>query len=71
MAYVDLVGDGLFGSSLEESLLISQIVSSLVVSFEEIENVQFLIDGEVADTLMGHIDVSEPFERGIYATGLE
>jgi hypothetical protein len=70
-AYVDLVGDGLSGSSLEESLLISQIVSSLVVSFDEIERVQFLIDGAVEDTLMGHIDVSEPFERGIYVTGLE
>ena len=70
-AYVDIVGDGLHGSSLEESLLISQIVSSLVVSFEEIERVQFLVDGEVAETLMGHIDVSEPFERGIYVTGLE
>ena len=70
-AYVDLVGDGLFGSSLEESLLISQIVSSLVVSFEEIDRVQFLIDGEVADTLMGHVDTSQPFERGIYVTGLE
>ena len=70
-AYVDLVGDGLFGSSLEESLLISQIVSSLIVSFSEIERVQFLIDGEVSDTLMGHVDTSEPFERGIYVTGLE
>jgi len=70
-AYVDLVGDGLFGSSLEESLLISQIVSSLVVSFDEIERVQFLIDGRATDTLMGHVDVSAPFERGIYVTGLE
>ena len=70
-AYVDLVGDGLFGSSLEESLLISQIVSSLVVSFDEIERVQFLVDGRTTDTLMGHVDVSTPFERGIYVTGLE
>jgi len=70
-AYVDMAGEDLFGSSLEESLLISQIVSSLVVSFEEIERVRFLIDGDAVDTLMGHIDTSEPFERGIYVTGLE
>jgi hypothetical protein len=70
-AYVDIASAGLFGSSLEEGLLVSQIVSSLVVSFEEIERVQFLVDGNVTDTLMGHIDVSAPFERGIYVTGLE
>jgi len=70
-AYVDLVGDGLSGSSLEESLLISQIVSSLVVSFNEIQRVQFLVDGSRVDSLMGHIDASQPFEKGIYVTGLE
>jgi len=69
-AFVDIVGAGLSGSSLEEGLLISQIVSSLRGSFEEIERVQFLVDGKVAETLMGHYETSEPFEKGIYTTGL-
>ena len=65
-AFVDLVGEGLSGGSLEEGLLISQIVNSLVASFEEVEQVQFLVDGEVVESLMGHYDASEPFEIGIY-----
>ena len=69
-AFVDIAGAGLSGSSLEEGLLISQIVSSLRGSFEEIERVQFLVDSKVPETLMGHYDTSEPFEEGIYPTGL-
>ena len=70
-AYVDMVGAGLSGSSLEEGLLISQIVSSLIGSFEEIDRVQFLIDGEVSDSLMGHYDTAYPFEEGIHPTGVQ
>ena len=65
-AFVDLNGDDLSGSSLEEGLLISQIVYSLLGSFEEVDRVQFLIDGETAESLMGHYDTAEPFETGIY-----
>ena len=65
-AFVDIKGAGLSGSSLEEGLLISQIVNSLIGSFEEVERVQFLVDGETTDTLMGHYDASQPFETGIY-----
>ncbi|MCL1809088.1 MAG: GerMN domain-containing protein [Clostridiales bacterium] len=66
MAFVDMIGKGLSGSSLEEGLLISQIVYSLVGSFEEVERVQFLVDGKTAETLMGHYSVDEPFETGVY-----
>jgi len=67
VAYVDIKGDGLSGSSLEEGLLISQITDSLISSFEEIKKVQFLIDGNVPETLMGHYDTTQPFETGIYS----
>ena len=40
---------------------ITQIVNSLL-ELDNIERVQFLIDGEKAESLMGHIDISEPFE---------
>jgi len=68
-AFVDLVGEELWGSSLEEGLLISQIVLALRGSFEEIERVQFLIDGEIQLTLMGHYDTEEPYETGIHNPG--
>ena len=65
-AYVDIAGENLSGGSLEEGLLISQIVNSLTGSFEEVERVQFLVDGKATDTLMGHYSAKEPYESGIY-----
>jgi len=68
-AFVDIAGKNLSGSSLEEGLLISQIVNSLTGSFYEVENVQFLIDGKSAESLMGHYSIEGPFETGIYVPG--
>jgi len=65
VATVDLAGATLNGGSLEESFVISQIVESLTASFEEIDSVQFLVDGEKAESLMGHFDVSTPFTKGV------
>jgi len=65
-ATVDLAGGTLHGGSMEEGFLISQIVESLMASFEEIEQVQFLVDGAVVESLMGHFDTSVPYKEGIY-----
>ena len=65
VATVDLSGATLNGGSLEESYVISQIVESLIASFEEIDSVQFLVDGEKAESLMGHFDVGAPFTEGV------
>lgn len=65
IATVDLAGATLNGGSLEESYVISQIVESLISSFEEIDSVQFLVDGKKAESLMGHFDVSTPFTKGV------
>lgn len=67
IAYVDLAGAGLAGrgGSSEETLFISQIVETLINSFEEIEQVQFLVDGEPAESLMGHCYTGEPFSEGL------
>jgi len=54
------------GGSLEEALLISQIVESLVNSYAEVEQVQFLIDGQVVESLMGHFDAMTPYTEGIH-----
>jgi hypothetical protein len=65
---VDLAKEGLTGGSLGESLLIGQIVETLLDN-ERLAGdrptptrVQFLVDGEIVESLMGHIDASQPFE---------
>lgn len=65
-AYVDLSSEGLNGGSLEETFLISQIVDTLINTFKEIKQVQFLVDGEVAETLMGHVDAAQPFNKDLF-----
>lgn len=65
--YVDLDGNGLHGGSLEESYLIGQVVNTLLNSFAEVQQVQFLIDGEMPESLMGHIDAASPFTKDAFA----
>ena len=60
--YVNLSGENLHGGSLEESLILQQIVFSLT-ELEGIEQVQFLVDGGKRETLMGHILIEEPLKR--------
>jgi len=61
IAYVNFAQDGLNGGSLEESMTIGQIVNSLG-ELDSVDKVQFLIDGQEGESLMGHIDISEPIE---------
>jgi len=60
-AFVDISRENLSGSSTQEGFLISQIVSTLKASVPGVEQVQFLVDGEIAESLMGHIDATKPF----------
>lgn len=61
--YVNLNKNGLSGGSTEEAYLIGQVVNTLINTFTEVQQVQFLIDGEVSESLMGHIDAASPFTR--------
>lgn len=61
IATVDFSSRNLSGDELAERLLISQIVNTLVKSFEEIESVVFTVDGEIAETLMGYVDITQSF----------
>ncbi|MGD8834477.1 MAG: GerMN domain-containing protein [Desulfobacteraceae bacterium] len=45
-----------------ELLSIYSIVNSLVLNVEEIRTVKFLIGGQEAATLAGHVDMSHPFK---------
>jgi spore germination protein GerM len=66
-AFVDLNSKGLSGGSLEETFLIGQIVNTLLNSFEEVKQVQFLVDGQTAETLMGHVGTADPFTKDLFA----
>lgn len=62
-AVVDLAGD-LNGGSLEEDVLARSIVNSLL-SVDGIKAVEFTVNGEKAESLMGHVDISEPFTKNL------
>ncbi len=62
IAYVNFSGEGLWGGSLEEGILVSSTVMTLT-ELEDIEAVQFLVDGKKAESLMGHISAMEPISR--------
>lgn len=63
-AFVDFAQEGLNGGSLEETFTINQIVASLI-ELDTVDRVQFLIDGEIGDSLMGHYSIEEPFEEPV------
>lgn len=66
---VDLASEGIYGhgGSLSESLFIKQIVGTLLDNStisgtdRAPTKVQFLVDGEIVESLMGHISATEPF----------
>lgn len=60
LAIVDFSSQNLHGGSAEESFIINSVVKSLI-ALDGIERVQFLVDGEVRDTLMGHYEIEEPY----------
>lgn len=62
IAYVDFASDGMNGGSLQETFTINQIVASLV-QLDNVDKVQFLLDGKEAESLMGHFDIRYPFEK--------
>lgn len=59
VAYVDFARDGLSGGSLEETLLVRSIVRTLT-GVPRVRAVQFLIEGQAPETLMGHVTTTEP-----------
>lgn len=60
IAEVNISSENLNGGSTEETFLISSIVKTLV-QLDSINKVQFYVDGEKKETLMGHIMATEPF----------
>ncbi len=62
IAYVDISRENLSGGSLQEGFIIEQIVYTLT-EFDGIDKVQFLVDGQVVESLMGHYSADQPIGR--------
>ncbi|NLO98461.1 MAG: GerMN domain-containing protein [Peptococcaceae bacterium] len=62
VAYVNFAQEGMNGGSLQELLTIEQIVRSLT-DLDTVDSVQFLLDGQQAETLMGHMSIAGPFKE--------
>lgn len=60
-AYVNFASEGLHGGSMQESYIIAQVVESLT-QLDSVDRVQFLVDGQEAETLMGHMSIEGPIE---------
>ena len=48
------------GGSSAEMMTVYSIVNSLVLNFPQIKGVKILIDGEVAETIAGHLSLDQP-----------
>jgi len=67
-AYVDFsedVTEDHPGGVQTELISIYSVVNSLVLNLEEISAVKFLIGGEEADTLAGHMDLRFPYKANL------
>lgn len=62
LVYVDFSSENLYGGSLEERLLVEQVTMTLT-GLAGVEEVQFLVDGEKRESLMGHIGTEKPLGR--------
>jgi len=63
IAWVDLEGPSLrvVGGSDEEMALVAALARSLNENLEEVARVGFLVSGEPAETLAGHVDVTRTY----------
>lgn len=62
-AYVDLAPEFAWGietGSSDAVVAVYSLVNTLAANFEEIHRVKLLIDGEEAESLGGHLDLSRP-----------
>lgn len=62
---VDFASDGLYGGSYQELGIIEQITRTVkninrMNEYTKINQIRLLIDGEKAESLMGHISIAEP-----------
>jgi len=64
-AFLDFSSDlveGMGGGSMEELLTVYSIIDSVVLNVSEIRRVGILIEGEIIETLNGHMDLRRPLK---------
>lgn len=54
--------DRFVGGSTGEEMMVASLVDTLT-EFDEVKKVLITVDGERIETISGHLDTSEPFER--------
>ncbi len=65
-AYVDLSGEAASahpGGAVNELLTVQAIVHAVTDNLSAVQRVQILVDGQVIDTLAGHLDLRRPLAR--------
>ncbi|GAB7386751.1 GerMN domain-containing protein [Bacillaceae bacterium] len=62
-ATIDMDGSVQYNLGSGGEALAIEALTSTLFQFPEIDRVQILVDGEVRESLMGHVDISEPFKR--------
>lgn len=62
IAYVNFSSSGMNGGSMEETFVVSSVVMTLT-ELDNIDAVQFLVDGKKVESLMGHIYTMEPLKK--------
>jgi hypothetical protein len=63
VAYVDLskeISEKPISGMDSEMLAVFSLVNSITMNFPAIKRVQILVDGRIAETLAGHVDLSHP-----------
>jgi len=50
------------GGSTGELATVYSVVNTLTSNFPDVKRVKFLVEGEEAETISGHIDLTQPFE---------
>lgn len=48
------------GGSFGEMITVYSVVNTLTENFDEVESVRFLVEGSDVETLVGHMDLTEP-----------
>jgi germination protein M len=51
------------GGSMNELFTVYTIVNVITTNFQDVQNVQLLIDGREVDTLAGHVDLRKPLRK--------
>lgn len=51
------------GGSTSEYIILEQIKATMFNNFEEVKSIQFTVEGKIVDTFLGHIEITEAFER--------